>query len=104
DRAADELRHAGLPVLHAAEDFAGERIERLARAVGGLVEHGNDKRIGGRTSIESGRNRRLISRLRNGRKAEAACATSTAASASSTAASGQRQRHIIGAIGERRCK
>ena len=46
--AARELRFLALRVVHAAEHFAGERIERLPRAGDGLVEHGNDERIGDR--------------------------------------------------------
>ena len=51
--AARELRFLALRVVHAAEHFAGERIERLPRAGDGLVEHGDDERIGDRAAYRA---------------------------------------------------
>ena len=95
--AAGELRLSGLRVLHAAEHFAGERIERLPGTVGGLTEQRGDERIGLRACVERARNRPLIACLRHRGKPEAAaCTTATGGSSRIT----ERQEHIGGVIAQ----
>jgi hypothetical protein len=83
--AAGELRLRGLRRVHAAEDLAGQRIERPPGAFGGLIEDTNDKGIGNCAAVEGCRNYRLIARLRHGSKPEATAGTATSATTTTTA-------------------
>ena len=94
-RAARELRFLALRVVHAAEHFAGERIERLPRTGDSLVEHGDDERIGDRAAIEGRRNRILIPRLRHAGKSEAGARRATATCAAAAAAAAVQYPHHL---------
>ena len=113
-RAARELRFLALRVVHAAEHFAGERIERLPGTGDGLIEHGDDERIGDRAPVERRCHRRLIARLRHRGKSEAGTGRATTGRATACIAAagvaaagrrivaGERQENIVGIIAERR--
>jgi hypothetical protein len=98
--AAGKLRLIGLRAVHAAVDFAGQRIEGLPGAVDRLIKDSGDERIGDRATVERRRNHCLIPRLRHGRKAEATTAAAAAASASVVVVVDQRQEYIVGVIAE----